>query len=134
MLEYQQISLGHLAALDSKATRRLGAAKKKLKLRSEDNIVRYGRCYQAACGIYFLIKENHVIYVGQAINVMSRIIEHARCGRDFDTYNFIRCHRSQLDEWERAYINALMPPLNRDAITKRRRAESFLCQKDEETT
>jgi predicted DNA-binding transcriptional regulator AlpA len=67
-------------------------------------------------GIYFLIKGGAIVYVGQSINVPARISTHA-AEKVFDSWHWIPCPRKSLDLWERLYLNALLPPLNRDQET-----------------
>jgi hypothetical protein len=67
--------------------------------------------------IYFLCKEEVVIYVGQTTRPWPyRILEHARHGVDFDAvfYLEIQEHES-LDELEAHYIAVLTPRLNGEA-------------------
>lgn len=75
----------------------------------------------AGTGIYFLIHGEAVVYVGQAIDVVARIAAHSAT-KKFDRWNWIPCKRSDLDRTERVYINALLPKLNRDAITRKLRS------------
>lgn len=63
------------------------------------------------CGVYFLVKGESVIYVGQSVNVHNRIMEH-RAGKDFDGFAFVACDESALDILESLYIHVLRPPLN----------------------
>lgn len=68
---------------------------------------------KANCGVYFLIKHQEVVYVGQSINVLSRLSRHRRDGLiDFDSFNVIPCHETELDELEQSYILAMMPLYN----------------------
>lgn len=64
-------------------------------------------------GIYFLIKNNEVVYVGQSLDVERRIGQH-RTGRkiDFDLVFIIACLPSELNQLEARYIRALKTPLN----------------------
>lgn len=64
-----------------------------------------------ATGVYFLFKKGKLQYVGQSINVYSRIQQH-RGNKDFDQAKFIACHRSKLDDMEGFFIRLLEPPLN----------------------
>lgn len=66
----------------------------------------------AACGIYFLIREGEVSYIGQTKDVFLRLSKHRRDGRRFDAYNFLPCPESELDRMERMYIEAFMPKEN----------------------
>lgn len=61
------------------------------------------------CGIYFLIRGKEVVYVGQSIEVHSRICKHKK---EFDSYAYIECDRKMLDRLESLYIHVLRPALN----------------------
>jgi hypothetical protein len=63
-------------------------------------------------GVYFLVKDDEVVYVGQSIDLLHRIARHRREGRDFDAYAYLLCEREELDRLEEAYIAAFMPWLN----------------------
>lgn len=64
------------------------------------------------CGIYFLIAEGRIVYVGQSINVLWRLGQHA-AERVFDAWHWIPCAREGLDQLEHAYIRALRPAWNK---------------------
>jgi len=64
-------------------------------------------------GIYFLIKNGQVSYVGQSTNILIRLKSHASMGVDFDEYRFIACPKSHLNRMERRYIVEFNPPLNK---------------------
>lgn len=61
-------------------------------------------------GIYFLIKDGNVIYIGQSINVEKRLLKHR--DKDFDTFRIIKCHESRLLEYERRLIKLFKPVFN----------------------
>lgn len=65
-----------------------------------------------APAIYFLMRNGEVTYVGQSIDVLSRIARHRREGRQFDAYSYMECPREDLDRLERVYIRALVPEDN----------------------
>jgi Uri superfamily endonuclease len=73
-------------------------------------------CLNLDGGIYFLIKDGMIMYVGQAKNIVSRIIDHRKI-KQFDRWSWIHCDFRELDHTERAYINALQPPWNKDGQT-----------------
>jgi hypothetical protein len=75
------------------------------------------------CGIYFLIRDGQIVYVGQSVNVTIRIASHATMRR-FDSWSWVPCERAGLNAMERAYIDALMPEENLDSMTRRARWES----------
>lgn len=66
-----------------------------------------------ACGIYFLVKGNKVVYVGQSISPLSRIGTHGLDEhKDFDRAYIFPVPRSLLDSVEGALIRWLRPPYN----------------------
>lgn len=81
-------------------------------LLSEDSLVADAVKFQAFTGIYFLIKDKRVVYVGQSINISSRMIAHIRNGVDFDAYSIVQCDGAQLDLLESFYIHNLKPTGN----------------------
>jgi hypothetical protein len=60
-------------------------------------------------GIYFLILNNEVVYVGQSIDLLGRVSRHIRDGKRFDSYAFLSAPKEKLDELERKYIRAFVP-------------------------
>lgn len=70
------------------------------------------------CGVYFLFRDGEVVYVGQSINIASRVYSHIKEGKkDFDCYSFFECSCKDLDRLEAALIckfdpeyNATIPP------------------------
>lgn len=60
-------------------------------------------------GIYFLIREGRVVYVGQTKDVFLRLSKHRRDGKVFEAYNFIPCDTADLDRLESIYITAFLP-------------------------
>jgi hypothetical protein len=68
-------------------------------------------------GIYILFDDGDPVYVGKSRSVITRIAEHVRRGRKFTHYHMIQCHSDELDRYEQHYINLLMPPGNKTAIT-----------------
>ena len=68
------------------------------------------------CGVYHLVRAGRVLYVGQSENLMLRIGSHDYQG--YDEVRFFYCGPGELNELERAHIEALLPPLNREGITR----------------
>jgi hypothetical protein len=65
-------------------------------------------------GVYFLLRYGHVVYVGQASNVKTRLQMHkADPDKDFDAYSWIPCAPEYLDTLESLYIMALRPAQNK---------------------
>lgn len=61
-------------------------------------------------GVYFLIKGNKVIYVGQSVNVFSRVSNHEI--KDFTHVSWVPCEIDGLDALESLYIHILRPEFN----------------------
>lgn len=65
-------------------------------------------------GIYFLLRNSVVVYVGQAVDARRRIGEHlGDRTKPFDAVSFIPCVKNRLNAVERHYIQKLMPEYNR---------------------
>lgn len=93
-----------------------------IDLLSHDDIVLAAVSRTALCGVYFLVKDGRVVYVGQSTNIHMRLAKHLAT-KDFDSFHFVECDASILDEVEAAYIVSLDPPLNRVvSLTKAREA------------
>lgn len=65
-----------------------------------------------ASGIYFLIREQEVVYVGQSQDVLNRVSRHRRDGRKFDAFSYIECAAEDMDRLEVLYIKAFVPAEN----------------------
>lgn len=63
-------------------------------------------------GVYFLFKGDDVVYVGQSVNVFSRVASHKSGSKDFDGFTYVQCDKRHLDFLESLYIHALRPRLN----------------------
>jgi hypothetical protein len=66
-------------------------------------------CYPP--GVYFLVKDNTVVYVGQSLNPLARVGAHMRT-KDFDRAYMIPVPSSLLNSVEGAIIRAMNPLLN----------------------
>ena len=62
------------------------------------------------CGVYFLFCGEELIYVGQSVDVLSRLTNHRNKG--FDRYSVILCEPEELTDLEAAYILLFKPRLN----------------------
>jgi hypothetical protein len=62
-------------------------------------------------GIYFLVKKNRVVYVGQSIRPVARIYDH-RKDKEFDRVYLLPVPRFCLDQIEGFFIRKLNPVLN----------------------
>lgn len=82
----------------------------KFSLIPKDALVKKSKNYGDACGVYFLVKGNEIVYIGQSINIASRITQHR--DKDFDSVSYVACHKDELDILESLYILAYQPALN----------------------
>ena len=65
------------------------------------------------CGVYFLIDQELIVYVGQSrSNIIGRITAHKK-DKIFDRYHVIECKESDLDQLEAHYISQFTPIYNR---------------------
>jgi hypothetical protein len=62
-----------------------------------------------ASGVYFLVLDGEVVYVGQSVDVLQRIARHRREGRVFDAFSYIECDLGEMDRLEALYIKAFIP-------------------------
>jgi len=65
----------------------------------------------AQCGVYFLISNQEILYIGQSKNLWARLSQHS-VDKDFDEVRFIECSPVELDEKEMFFIKLIKPPLN----------------------
>jgi len=67
-------------------------------------------------GVYFLVRDNRVVYVGQSLNVASRAACHT--DKEYDKVFATPCPKSGLLELERGFIDVLLPEYNNCSHTK----------------
>ncbi|AUD03533.1 GIY-YIG nuclease family protein [Spirosoma pollinicola] len=64
--------------------------------------------------IYYLINAmNDVVFVGQTVDLQSRLLEHKRAGVNFVRFRFFGCEERDLDRLEQGAIVRLKPALNK---------------------
>lgn len=73
-------------------------------------------------GIYFLIWENELVYIGKSNDVYTRIKQHK--DKIFDRYAIIECPIEELELWEGIFIHQFKPELNKNLPDLKR----FKCQ------
>jgi len=70
---------------------------------------------RSVCGVYFLIDQDEIVYVGQSLNAMSRIAVHLTDQtKVFDSYTIIECSPEELSDIEAHYILTWNPVFNSD--------------------
>lgn len=68
-------------------------------------------CASIIPGIYFLTKNDEIVYVGQSVNPIARIHSHQQ-EKDFEKAYLLPVPREKLDEVEAAFIRFFRPRLN----------------------
>lgn len=64
-------------------------------------------------GVYFLIQNKKIVYVGQSHNVMVRVYDHLNKGEKvFDSFNYIETNTDDLDLLEAEFIVKFNPKYN----------------------
>ena len=67
--------------------------------------------FESLCGIYFLLKNKEVVYVGQTTNFHQRIGAHKE--KDYDSYCFVKVEKNKLDKAEIENIMLYKPIYNK---------------------
>ncbi len=71
--------------------------------------------YRPICGVYFLISQGELVYVGQSADVVARVsIHNAKKIIKFDSYNWIECISSELTNLEIECILKFRPSFNKN--------------------
>ncbi len=78
---------------------------------NEQEIVDSSFSVDGFSGVYFLVAQGKVVYVGQSTNIFSRLQSHS-ANKKFDSIKIITCHRLKLNSLESVYIHSLRPKLN----------------------
>lgn len=108
--------IAELTAMREDAVKSLKLSDELAKLTSstlfrESEIVAASKAFEVCSGVYFLVNDARVVYVGQAVNIHSRI--HAHLGiKAFSHFAFVLCPPSHLNILESIYIHLLRPSLN----------------------
>lgn len=63
------------------------------------------------CGVYFLFYQDILVYVGQSVDIDSRLLSHFTT-KAFDRYSYIVLSEDELDDVENYYINKYKPIYN----------------------
>lgn len=88
------------------------------KLLGEAQIVSRAVEFSPVCGVYFLVKDARVVYVGQSTNVWRRVSDHKdRQEIEFQSVTVLEMPLEKLLEEEAKYIYKLKPPRNKGYCT-----------------
>jgi hypothetical protein len=80
---------------------------------SAEYILGLAKPVKKTCGVYFLMLEREIVYVGQSTNCNLRIGNHLLDGQKaFDSYFVVECPTNRLDEMEAKYIVKFRPKHN----------------------
>jgi hypothetical protein len=80
---------------------------------TEEAIVARSLPAEPQCGVYFLIQDSRIVYIGQSVNVHARLADHWNGEKRFDRVYWVRCAQRDLAPLEAAYIAQFNPPLNK---------------------
>lgn len=79
----------------------------------EINHILYSRIrFEKTQGVYFLILNKEIIYIGMTNHVFRRINQHQNDGKIFDSFFYIKCQKEKCAELEKFYIKKFMPKFN----------------------
>ena len=84
---------------------------RRFNLKSKTEILALATPVKALSGVYFLVQNNEIAYVGQSTNIYARIHAHA-ASKQFDSFAAIFCEPEERAAIETAYIMLFEPPLN----------------------
>lgn len=74
---------------------------------------------QQICGVYFLLHDKEVVYVGQSVAILYRVHQHVVEGKkSFNRWCYIDVKKDQLNEVEQFYITLLRPRLNKAGMPR----------------
>jgi excinuclease UvrABC nuclease subunit len=102
------------------------------KLLSQNQILKNAKFFARECGVYFLIKNSKIVYIGSSKSISYRLAQHIFSGKEFDSFTKIICPSSDRLVLEKMYIKRYMPILNL-RIPMASKPKKIYCKMDEET-
>lgn len=82
-------------------------------LLSKEDIVGASQKLGNCVGVYFLVKDGEITYVGKTVNIHQRLGTHF-CDKDFESYYFIPANNiSAAERLESLYIKKFLPKANK---------------------
>ena len=72
-------------------------------------------------GVYFLILNGLICYVGKSNNIANRLLDHKRKGREFEMVGYVCDESNPLTLLEHQYIRRFMPAWNKSGKTNAER-------------
>ena len=67
------------------------------------------------CGVYFLICDDEIVYVGKSVNIKSRLDQHSmdeHRNKNFNKYYVVLCDPKEVNSLEAYYILKFRPKYN----------------------
>jgi len=83
----------------------------RFNLKSKTEILKGATPINSLSGIYFLMSNNEIVYVGQSKNIYARIHSHST-SKKFDSVSWVLCDATERSAMETAYIMLYEPKLN----------------------
>lgn len=83
------------------------------ELASESEIKRFAQPVVRECGVYFLLDDDEIVYVGQSTDIEARIsVHYNQKKKRFNRYTYLSCSAEYLNDIEAHYIVHLAPKYN----------------------
>jgi len=85
-------------------------------MKSKKEIMDNAKIFDLKCGIYFLINNGEIVYIGQSVNFESRIASHIKDNeKQFTHYSYDICQEKDLTIMEALYIKYFSPVYNKSS-------------------
>jgi hypothetical protein len=98
----------------------------------EGSIVRRASPIEGLVGVYFLVLDNRVVYVGMSFDIPARIRTHINeRAKAFDRVFVLECHPDFVCDLETLYITRLRPKYNAQNISSAEGSRAFKRLNDE---
>lgn len=82
-----------------------------------DTATEIGSISYHACGIYFLLRQDKIVYIGQSVDCFSRVLTHTRdASKDFNRACYFPVSRDELNNIEETLIALFKPEHNSRGI------------------
>jgi hypothetical protein len=104
-------TVSRMKDIAGKAKRDWANLQKSHKDVTKEKILRWSKPVEEVIGIYFLIFEEEIVYVGQSKSCHKRVDNHRKT-KIFDRYTILECDKDQLDHLEMMFIEEFSPLLN----------------------
>jgi excinuclease UvrABC nuclease subunit len=83
-------------------------------------------------GIYFLLNNGIIIYIGQSTNILTRVVDHSR-NKIFTHYGYIECSEIDLNYLEKKMIQKYKPSLNKSLNADQKEGKKYVSVYNKET-